>query len=303
MSTATIEELAVRITRQMGALPTSLEVVCRLMLMLRNPTQENEHVVTALYSDRQLSGQLVKKLDSSEEAPVDEKGNIIERKRSEAEVLQVLDAAVLQMGYAAILRLVSALSVGKLLAAEHKGYGIPRRELWVHSVIVGLIAERLCELLIDTGRDSIDPSLAFISGLMHDTGKAALSTELMPKLEQVNKAAFGKDANWIKIENEICLIDHAALGKSLMQNWKLPKEVIDAVAFHHQPTKDHWPASIIHLADYASRFISNPGGWSSFAVKVDPAALATCNLRLDDIQRVVFHVALDRETVDTYANI
>ena len=160
MSAAHNEELIERITRQMGELPTSLEVVCRLMLMLRNPTQENEHVVTALYSDRQLSGQLVRKLESNEEAQVDEKGNIIERKRSEAEVLQVLDGAVLQMGYAAILRLVSALSVGKLLAAEHKGYGMQRRELWVHSVVVGLIAQRLCELLAELGRHTNEPSPA-----------------------------------------------------------------------------------------------------------------------------------------------
>ena len=178
-----------------------------------------------------------------------------------------------------------------------------RRELWVHSVVVGLIAQRLCELLAETGRDSLDPSLAFISGLMHDTGKAALSTELMLKLKQVNEAALEKDANWIKLENEFCLIDHAALGASLMRKWKLPKEVVDAVAFHHQPAKDQKLASIIHLADYSSRFISNPGGWSSYAVTFDPAALATCKLRLDDIQRVVFHVSQDRATVDTYSNI
>jgi putative nucleotidyltransferase with HDIG domain len=303
MSTSHNDEIVERITRQMGELPTSLEVVCRLMLMLRNPTQENEHVVTALYSDRQLSGQLVRKLDSNEEAQVDEKGNVIERKRSEAEVLQVLDGAVLQMGYTAILRLVSALSVGKLLAAEHKGYGMQRRDLWVHSVVVALIAQRLCELLAETGRDSIDPSLAFIAGLMHDTGKAALSTELMLYLEKANKAAFEKDANWIQIETELCLIDHAALGARLMQQWKLPKEVSDAVAFHHQPSKDHKLASLVHLADYASRFVSNPGGWSSYAIKVDPAALAICHLRLDDIQRVVLHVSQDRGTIDTYANI
>lgn len=303
MSTSNNDELVERITRQMGELPTSLEVVCRLMLMLRNPTQENEHVVKALYSDRQLSGQLVRKLDSNEEAQVDEKGNIVERKRSEEEVLQVLDGAVLQMGYTAILRLVSALSVGKLLAAEHKGYGMQRRELWVHSVVVALIAQRLCELLAETGRESIDPSLAFISGLMHDTGKAALSTELMLHLDKVNKAAFESGANWIKIENEICLIDHAALGARLMQQWKLPKEVSDAVAFHHEPAKDQKLAAVVHLADYASRYVANPGGWSSYAIKVDPAALATCKLRLDDIQRVVLHVSQDRSAIETYANI
>lgn len=303
MSTLIDDELVERITRQMGELPTSLEVVCRLMLMLRNPTQENEHVVKALYSDPQLSSQLVRKLDSSGSTQIDEKGNIIERNRSEAEVIQVLDEAVLQMGYTAILRLVSALSVGKLLAAEHKGYGMQRRDLWIHSVVVALISQKLCELLADTGRDSIDPSIAFIAGLMHDSGKAALSTELMFRLEEVNKAAFEKDANWIKIENEFCLIDHAALGSSLMRKWNLPKEVSDAVAFHHQPAQDQKLASIVHLADYASRFVANPGGWSSYAIKVDPAALAICHLRLDDIQRVVFYVSQNRETIETYANI
>ena len=303
MSSSHNAEIVERITRQMGELPTSLEVVCRLMLMLRNPTQENEHVVQALYSDRQLSGQLVRKLDSGEEQEVDEKGNAIQRKRSEAEVLQVLDSAVLQMGYTAILRLVSALSVGKLLAAEHKGYGMQRRDLWVHSVVVALISQRLCELLAETGRDSIDPSLAFIAGLMHDTGKAALSTELVLRVDEVNKAAFLKDSNWVAIENEFCQIDHAALGASLMEQWKLPKDVSDAVAFHHQPTKDHKLASLVHLADYASRFVNNPGGWSSFAIKIDPTALATCHLRLEDIQRVVLHVSQDRATIDTYANI
>jgi HD-like signal output (HDOD) protein len=138
---------------------------------------------------------------------------------------------------------------------------------------------------------------------MHDTGKAALSTELVLHLEKANKAAFEKDSNWIQIETELCLIDHAALGSRLMQQWKLPKDVSDAVAFHHQPTKDHKLASIVHLADYASRFVSNPGGWSSYAIKVDPSALATCKLRLDDIQRVVLHVSQDRATIDTYANI
>ena len=128
----------------------------RLMLMLRNPTQENEQVVKALFSDQQLSVQLVRKLDSAEEVAVDEKGNRIQRQRPENEVLEILSAAVLEMGYTAILRLVSALSVGKLLAEEQEGYGMERRQLWMHSVVVGLIAQRLSELLADTGRSSLD---------------------------------------------------------------------------------------------------------------------------------------------------
>ena len=42
MSAMKNQEAEERINRQLGELPTSLEVVCRLMMMLRNPTQENE---------------------------------------------------------------------------------------------------------------------------------------------------------------------------------------------------------------------------------------------------------------------
>jgi putative nucleotidyltransferase with HDIG domain len=303
VSTASTADLAARITRQMGELPTSLEVVCRLMLMLRNPTQENEAVVAALYSDRQLCGQLVRRLEAADEQNVDEKGHVIRIKRSEAEELQMLAGAVLSMGYTAILRLVSALSVGKLLAAEHKGYGIQRRELWVHSVVVGLIAQRLCELLAETGRGSIDPSLAFIGGLMHDTGKVALSSELQGRLPDVNKAAFAPGANWVAIETDYCGLDHAEIGAHLMQLWKLPQEIADAVAYHHRPRGDQKIAAIVHLADYASRFVVNPGGWSGYAILVDPSALAICRLRLEDLQRVGLHVGQDRKAIDNYVSM
>lgn len=287
----------------MGKLPTSLEVVCRLMVMLGNPTQENDHVVVALFSDRLLAGQLVRKLDTDDDPQVDEKGNPIERKFTDDEVLDMLHMAVLKLGYTAILRLVSALSVGKILANEHKGYGMQRRELWVHSVVVALIAMRLCQILEETGRDSINPTLAFIGGLMHDTGKAALSADLMQRLPEVKKAAFDKDFNWVNIETEYCKIDHAQIGARLLKKWKIPQEVTDAVAFHHQPQKDQKLAALIHLADYASRFVTNPGGWSGYATKVDPAAFEICHLRPDDIQLVVLHVIQDRASIEKYSNI
>lgn len=303
MSSPNTDEVINRILRQMGQLPTSLEVVCRLMLMLRNPTQENEQVVQALFSDQQLSVQLVRKLETAEEAEVDAQGNRIQRQRSESEVMEVLAAAVLEMGYTAILRLVSALSVGKLLADEHKGYGIERRELWLHSVIVGLIAQRLAELLADTGRDSFDPSLAFIGGLMHDIGKVAISSELAERSDDVKTAALATDANWNSIEMQFCSVDHAMLGGRLTKEWKLPDEICDAIRFHHQPGQGPKLASLIHVSDYASRYVGNPGGWSGYAITVDPSALGVCKLKMEDIQRVVLRLCQDRESIESYASM
>jgi putative nucleotidyltransferase with HDIG domain len=297
------EENVERILRQMGQLPTSLEVVCRLMLMLRNPTQENEQVVKALFSDQQLSVQLVRKLDSAEEVAVDEKGNRIQRQRPENEVLDILSAAVLEMGYTAILRLVSALSVGKLLAEEQEGYGMERRQLWMHSVVVGLIAQRLSELLADTGRSSFDPSIAFIAGLMHDIGKVALSDDLNTRTDDVKVAALASDANWNSIETTFCGVDHAELGCKLTEEWKLPPEICQAIRFHHKPSEGPKLAALIHLADYASRFLVNGGGWSSYAISVEQSSLAACGLKIEDIQRVVLRLCQDQESINSYASM
>ncbi len=135
-----------RINRQLGELPTSLEVVCRLMMMLRNPTQENEEVVEVLLTDKDLTMQLVTRLAMKDKEKLKQGEDSMDSK-TEAEILKILFDAVLHMGYRAILSLVSALSVGQILSSEFRGYGYGKRELWLHSVTTALATQRFCEVL------------------------------------------------------------------------------------------------------------------------------------------------------------
>ena len=109
------QEAEERINRQLGELPTSLEVVCRLMMMLRNPTQENEEVVEVLLTDKDLTMQLVTRLAMKDKEKLKQGEDSMDSK-TEAEILKILFDAVLHMGYRAILSLVSALSVGQILS-------------------------------------------------------------------------------------------------------------------------------------------------------------------------------------------
>ena len=109
------QEAEERINRQLGELPTSLEVVCRLMMMLRNPTQENEEVVEVLLTDKDLTMQLVTRLAMKDKEKLKQGEDSMDSK-TEAESLKILFDAVLHMGYRAILSLVSALSVGQILS-------------------------------------------------------------------------------------------------------------------------------------------------------------------------------------------
>ena len=107
------------------------------MMMLRNPTQENEEVVEVLLTDKDLTMQLVTRLAMKDKEKLKQGEDSMDSK-TEAEILKILFDAVLHMGYRAILSLVSALSVGQILSAEFRGYGYGKRELWLHSVTTAL---------------------------------------------------------------------------------------------------------------------------------------------------------------------
>ena len=102
---------------------------------------------------------------------------------------------------------------------------------------------------------------------------------------------------------QVCSVDHAMLGGRLKKEWKLPDEICDAIRFHHQPGQGPKLASLIHVADYASRYVGNPGGWSGYAITVDPSALGVCKLKMEDIQRVVLRLCQDRESIESYASM
>ena len=76
-----------------------------------------------------------------------------------------------------------------------------------------------------------------------------------------------------------------------------------AIRFHHKPSEGPKLAALIHLADYASRFLVNGGGWSSYAISVEQSSLAACGLKIEDIQRVVLRLCQDQESINSYASM
>jgi len=106
---------------------------------------------------------------------------------------------------------------------------------------------------------------------------------------------------WIKLEKEICGIDHCSLGAKLVKQWKLPKSIIDAVKQHHNPKASCQLGAIVHLADYCARFINPTGGVGNFRCKIKPEALEYSGLTSLDIERVIAHALNDKETINLYA--
>lgn len=114
---------------------------------------------------------------------------------------------------------------------RNRGFGSPE-EFWRHSVSVSALAKRIAIL---EQADTFLVNDALVSGLLHDLGKLVVSD--IQQYRQVFQASTSVNSCFsYKEEYALANTSHAEAGGYLLGLWALPQRVIDAVAFHHQPT-------------------------------------------------------------------
>jgi putative nucleotidyltransferase with HDIG domain len=105
--------------------------------------------------------------------------------------------------------------------------------LWQHSLMTATYARLILQGEI---ADSQKADEAFTAGLLHDIGKLMLAAN-MPELYD-QSLALGSErhiSDW-QAEREIVGATHDILGACLLGIWGLPMMILEAVAWHHQPS-------------------------------------------------------------------
>lgn len=212
------------ILQQLEELPTLPAIAIKVLEVTGREDSSALDVVRLISSDQSLTTrvlQLVHRADMGVRGEV----NTVER-------------AVVLLGFAAIRSAVLAVSIfetfrpNKPADAAH----FSREEFWKHSVAVACCAELLAQELHQTwGRDSgVDPSEAFVCGLLHDMGKVALDAALPKSFSRVVEAADLLRGNIADLERTVIGLDHMVVGKRLAEKWQLPATIRDCVWLHGQ---------------------------------------------------------------------
>jgi putative nucleotidyltransferase with HDIG domain len=135
-----------------------------------------------------------------------------------------------------------------LLAAALRGnFASPQtHHIWNHSLDVAQAAEMLAM------RSSIkmDPSQAFLAGLIHDIGRLAFSIMPPAFMERFHRLT---DGGCPPVEVEMCLSGrcHGEVGSETLEQWKFPAEIVEAVRWHHRPERSTLPlSSLLYLAEF-----------------------------------------------------
>lgn len=157
--------------------------------------------------------------------------------------------AVCLLGMELVKALV--LTVGLFSQCEHLNSPVFSLEyLTSHSLEVATLASRMSRSYGAPQKDCDD---ALLAGMLHDVGKLILAMELADRYDAVIQEASDCDSVLWQVERDQLGVTHAEIGAYLLGLWGLPNRIVEAVAFHHEPSvfgkAEFGPLAAVHIAD------------------------------------------------------
>jgi len=139
-----------------------------------------------------------------------------------------IDSAVVLLGNKTIRNLALTASLTGMKVGEVTGYGLPRGELFNHSLLVALAAQELSK---QTNRAI--PEEAYTVGLLHDIGKLIIDEQVEAKLAEISEIARNEGIGFAAAEKKLLGMDHGEVGAILAEHWGLPELLTVAIKDHH----------------------------------------------------------------------
>jgi putative nucleotidyltransferase with HDIG domain len=142
--------------------------------------------------------------------------------------------AISQLGYEIVFMLAASIS-GSACMKTSPETGLDAVALWRHSVITSFGTQYVAQVA------SVDGNLAFTAGLMHDVGKVVLAATYGKIYTRTFDPAERGSMTLVDWEMDQYGCNHADVGATLLENWKLPKPLALGVKYHHHPAAGQSP--------------------------------------------------------------
>jgi putative nucleotidyltransferase with HDIG domain len=267
-------------------LPAVSHAALKLVSLLDQPAVSNEDVVEVLKYDNVLTAKLLRSCNSPYFGL--------------EESVSSVEQAVFILGHQQILHVVLSLAFGGAMSTPLPGYGTEAKELWSHSLQTALAGEIVVRRGIPL---DVEPAVAFTAGLLHDIGKLVFNHVLTPDvLASIRSRITEGGLARTEAEKEIIGTDHAEVGACLLEQWRLPETIIEAVAHHHAPVAAPKPrlSVVVHTANCLAHFVGSTPGWEGFAFRVDAAALSALNITPENLQDMMIPVHESAKKVEQF---
>jgi putative nucleotidyltransferase with HDIG domain len=175
-------------------------------------------------------------------------GNIISQDVSmSAKILQLVNSsffglprkitdpkqAAVYLGVDTLKSLVLSIDVFSSFTEDAELRGFPLAEMWKHSLMTGKLAQNIARAQTN---DKKVVEEVMIAGMLHDIGKLIL-LKVPKQYNQVMDFIEKSGCDRVEAEYAVMKTSHAEMGAYLLGLWGIPDNVVEAVAFHHNPSK------------------------------------------------------------------
>ena len=214
-------------------LPSLPVVYVRLSEAIQSPNTSVSDICKIINTDAGLATRLLKIANST--------------MYSFTSKVETVKKAVLVVGTRELHDLALALYVLKMFKNISPNL-IDIKEFWKHNIACGLAARAIASL-----RKEVNVERFFVAGLLHDLGRIFLYIAFPEESYETLTIAKRENRILFKVEEQFFGYDHAQIGGFLLDNWAIPQNLVEMIAWHHAPRKApkkfFLDAATIHLAD------------------------------------------------------
>lgn len=189
-----------------------------------------------------------------------------------------LDHAVVFLGFNTVKNLaLSFAAVGMLPSSPIAGFA--GQQYLLHSLACAGIARQLAARFA-----SADPNAFFIGGLLHDFGKVVVAQAMPEAYRQATEACIWNETSLYQSLLELARVDTGEVGALLLQRWRFPAELVDAIRWQHA-LHDHLTpmTAALFAANQMSKKLGVDFGGSVQPEQVPEALTAMLGATLDEL--------------------
>jgi len=235
-------------------LPSAPEVAQQMLVAVNRDDVDTRQLTGLIARDQALTARLLRLANSAFFAV-------------RARVTTVQQAVTL-LGFGRVRDLVLGLSVWGALDAKSVAGRRWRTTLWTHSATVAAASKLLAE------RAGLDGGTAFTAGLLHDVGKLVLGLRLGDSYWSMLDEAQQRGEGSAAVEREAFQCHHGMVAGWLLQLWQLPPQLVDAVAYHHDPLVADHGIDLPLLIAVADRLVTAADGAAGEEALAEARAVA-----------------------------
>lgn len=228
----------------MASVPSLPKVYLQIMEVLTSPEACTKNVASIIEKDMGMTAKVLQMVNSSFFGMRDHIADISD--------------AVIFLGMDVIKTLVLGVEIFSKLSKNALSV-ISIEEMQKHCVQTGVIAKYIATA------EKLDKEIvenAIIASMLHDIGKLILCQYFNDEYKTVAAMVAEENISFVKAERQIFGVSHAEVGAYLLGLWGLPDNIVEGIAFHHEPSRSGIQGlelcGIVHIADRLERNIYSP---------------------------------------------